>query len=113
VATRPPARGSAEQLELQRGRINGEAHQPPASISHEVTSSRPANRGIAGHQRHGLRRERAESDTWQPGAAAHAASHPAWPAPMMTTSNPETAIATTDAEPGEDVMQQIVGRARR
>src|SRR6187401_2794504 len=51
-------------------------------------------------------------------AAAQAASQPAWPAPMMTTSNScgsivdplGPSILLADAEPREDVQKQIVRR---
>src|SRR6187402_2615588 len=49
-------------------------------------------------------------------AAAHAASHPAWPAPITMTSKsgadtarqPHRAMLLADAEPREDVDQQVV-----
>src|SRR3954471_11995921 len=52
--------------------------------------------------------------TWTPiRAAAYAASHPACPAPITMTSNSRLlmSLLLADAESGEDVGEQIVGRA--
>src|SRR5437868_3236767 len=46
-------------------------------------------------------------------AAAYAASHPAWPAPITMTSNADVMRdSLADTEPREDVREQIVGRPR-
>jgi hypothetical protein len=69
---------------LQSGRINREAHQAAecVDLAHEVTLRRPANRGIAGHERDGLRGERA-----QPDAATQPGSRPRSFAPCVARSD--------------------------
>jgi hypothetical protein len=69
-ARRPHRRAPAavQQFELNARRVDGEAHQAPerVNLTDEMPFCGAANRGIAGHLRDGVLRERANAD-----AAAH------------------------------------------
>ena len=108
-----------EQLELNAGRVDREAHQPAerVDLADEMALGRAANRRIARHQRDRLRRQRAEPD-----AAPQPRRRPrrfasGMPAPMTMTSKRRSHWTRSsrhdslpDTEPLEDVPQQIVRR---
>ena len=54
---------SIQQLELNAGRVDRAPHEAAERIdlAHEMPLGRAADRRIARHERHGVRRERAES----------------------------------------------------
>ena len=123
-ARRPDRRAAAaiEQLELNAGRVDGAPHQAAerVDLSDEMALRGAADRRIARHVRHGVRRQRADRDVAPSRAAAYAASHPACPAPITMTSKnlscarvESHALAVTfpDTEAREDMPQHIVGRS--
>jgi hypothetical protein len=76
LGARRPHRGTAaaiEQLELDRGRVDGETHQATerVDLANEMSLRRAANRGIARHVRDGVARHRADRDV-----AAHPGRRP-------------------------------------
>jgi hypothetical protein len=76
LSTRRPhgwATAAVEQLELETCRIDGTAHQPAQGVdfANQMTLRRSADRRVAGHVRHRVDRQRAETD-----AATHSRGGP-------------------------------------
>ena len=91
-ARRPDGRAAAsvQNLELDAGRVDRQAHQAAerVDLADEVPLGRPADRRVARHVRDRLASTACRARRVSPSrAAAHAASQPACPAPITMTSN--------------------------
>ena len=118
-ARRPDRRAAAavEQLELDARRVDRAAHQAAerVDLADQVALAVPPIAGLQGISAT-VSGDSVQRPTRHPSrAAAHAASQPAWPAPITTTSKSSRCslahASFADAEPAEDVDEQIVGRA--
>ena len=100
-ARRPDRRSAApvQQLELDAGGVDGAPHQAAerVDLADQMPLRRAADRRIARHVRDGAA-DSVQIATRRPSrAAAHAASTPAWPAPMTITSNAsDVKLSATD-----------------
>ena len=110
AATTPRVPAPVEQLELDAGGVDRPAHQPAERIdlADEMALGRAANRRVAGHQRDGLGRQRAERH-----AAAEPRRGPGRLAPGVPGADDDDVEVGRPSFPhtelSKDVAEQIVG----